>query len=131
MRFAERMILSRRKKLALPGFAKGSAYKRDEKEICYDLCSEPFDRRTPEPWLHLVRGHRGGVEIRNHGRKDACLYEGKTRSRNRTLVGALAMLRNILLFTHKEQEKQAARSGFVEEISADHHKAFSRLMRRY
>jgi len=76
-------------------------------------------------------GTLGGVEIRNHGRKGACLYEDKTRSRNPALVGALAMLCNILLCTHKEQEKQAARPGFVEEISADNHKAFPMLMRRY
>jgi hypothetical protein len=25
-----------------------TAYKTDEKEICYYLSSEPFDRRTPE-----------------------------------------------------------------------------------
>jgi hypothetical protein len=32
------------------------------------------------------------------------LLEDKTRSRNPTLVGALALLRNTLLFMHKEQE---------------------------
>jgi len=59
------------------------------------------------------------------------LYEDKTRSRNPALVGTLAMLRNILLFTHKEQEKQATRPGFAEEIAADNQEAFSMLMRRY
>lgn len=108
-----------------------TAYKTDEKEICYYLSSEPFDRRTPEQWLNLVRGHWGGVEIRNHWRKDACLLEDKTRSRNPTLVGALAMLRNVLLFTHKEQDTHATLPGFVEEIAADKNKAFSMLMRRY
>jgi len=110
---------------------KSTAYKTDEKEICYYLSSEPFDRRTPEQWLNLVRGHWGGVEIRNHWRKDAILHEDKTRSRNPALVGALAMLRNILLFTHKEQDKHATLPGFVEDIAADKNKAFSMLMRRY
>lgn len=108
-----------------------TAYKTAEWEICYYLSSEPFDRRSPEQWLELVRGHWGGVEIRNHWRKDACLLEDKTRSRNPTLVGALAMLRNILLFMHKEQDRHATLPGLVEDIAANGNKAFSMLMRRY
>ena len=108
-----------------------TAFKTDEKEICYYLSSEPFDRRSPEQWLNLIRGHWGGVEIRNHWRKDAILLEDKTRSRNPAFVGTLAMLRNILLFTHKEQDKHATLPGFVEDIAADNNKAFSMLMRRY
>ena len=108
-----------------------TAYKTREKEICYYLSSEPFDRRTPEQWLELVRGHWGGVEIRNHWRKDAILLEDKTRSRNPPLVGALAMLRNVLLFMYKEQDLHATLPGFVEDIAADGNKPFSMLMRRY
>ncbi len=110
---------------------KSTAYKTNEKEICYYLASEPFDQRTPEQWLQLVRGHWGGVEIRNHWKKDAILLEDKTRSRNPTLVGALAMLRNILLFTHKEQDKHKTLPGFVEAIAANGNNAFSMLMRQY
>ena len=110
---------------------KSTAFKTDEKEICYYLSSEAFDRRTPEQWLELVRGHWGGVEIRNHWRKDAILLEDKTRSRNPALVGALAMLRNILLFMHKEQELHTTLPGFVEDIAANKNKPFSMLMRRY
>jgi len=71
------------------------------------------------------------VEIRNHSRKDACLLEDKTRIRNPRLVGALAMLRNILLFMHKEQELHTTLPGFVEDIAANGNNAFSMLMRRY
>jgi len=110
---------------------KSTAYKTDEKEICYYLSSEPFDRRSPKQWLELVRGHWGGVEIRNHWRKDAILLEDKTRSRNPKLVGALGMLRNTLLFMHKEQDLHVTLPGFVEDIAADNNKAFSMLMRRY
>jgi predicted transposase YbfD/YdcC len=106
-----------------------TAYKTNEKEICYYLSSEPFDRRTPEQWLDLVRGHWGGIEIRNHWKKDAILLEDKTRSRNPTLVGTLAMLRNILLFMHKEQDEHTTLPGFVEATAADKNKAFSMLMR--
>jgi predicted transposase YbfD/YdcC len=106
-----------------------TAHKTAEKEICYYLSSEPFDQRTPEQWLQLIRGHWGGVEIRNHWRKDACLLEDKTRSRNPTLVGALAMLRNMLLFMHKEQDAHTTLPGFVEDIAANRNKPFSMLMR--
>ena len=108
-----------------------STNKTNEKELGYYLSSEPFDRRTPAQWLELIRGHWGGVEIRNHWRKDACLLEDKTRSRNPRLVGTLAMLRNLLLFMHKEEEPEATLPGFVEAIAADKRKAFSMLMRRY
>ena len=108
-----------------------TAFKTDEQEIAYYLSSEPFEQRTPEQWLQLVRGHWGGVEIRNHWKKDAILLEDKTRSRNSTLVGALAMLRNILLFKHKEQDQHETLPGFVEEIAADKNKAFSMLLCRY
>ena len=108
-----------------------TAYKTTEKEVCYYLCSEPPDRRTPEQWLQLVRGHWGGVEIRNHWKKDAILLEDKTRSRNPTFVGALAMLRNTLLFMHKEQEEHATLPGFVEAIAANKNAPFSMLMRRF
>lgn len=108
-----------------------TAYKTNQKEICYYLSSEPFDQRTPEQWLNLIRGHWGGVEIRNHWKKDAILLEDKTRSRNPTLVGTLAMLRNILLFTHKEQDKHKTLPGFVEAIAANRNNAFSMLMHRY
>lgn len=110
---------------------KSSANKTEEKEIGYYLCSEPFGQRTPEQWLQLVRGHWGGVEIRNHWRKDACLLEDKTRSRNPTLVGVLAMLRNTLLFMHKEQDEHTTLPGFVEAIAANKNRAFSMLMRRF
>ena len=40
-------------------------------------------------------------------------------------------LRNVLLFTHKEQDLHATLPGFVEEIAADKNKVFSMLMRRY
>jgi len=37
----------------------------------YYLASAEHDERTPELWQWLVRGHWGGVEIRNHWRRDA------------------------------------------------------------
>ncbi len=108
-----------------------SAYKTDAVDVRYYLSSEPSDTRTPAQWLQLTRDHWGGSEIRNHWRKDYCLLEDKTRSRNPRLVGALAMLRNIFLFMYKEQDEHSTLSGFVEAIAADKKKAFSMSMRQY
>lgn len=55
------------------------------------------DQISPEQWLADIRGHWAGVEIRNHWKKDAILFEDKTRSRNPNIVGSLALLRAALL----------------------------------
>ena len=80
---------------------------------CFYGQGTPFPlMEKPAEALPLEIGHWGGVEIRNHWRKDACLLEDKTRSRNPMLVGAFAMLRNILLFMHKEQDNHSTLPGF-------------------
>lgn len=53
--------------------------------------------KTPACLLALIRGHWGGVEIRNHWRRDAVLGEDGSRSRNVTLLANLALIRNTLL----------------------------------
>jgi hypothetical protein len=63
----------------------------------YFLSSLEPKEREPAEWVALIRNHWGGVENRNHWRKDACWGEDRTRSRNRNIVGALALLRNALL----------------------------------
>jgi len=70
----------------------------------YYLSSALADSMSPEQWLEGIRGHWGGIEIRNHWRKDACLLEDKTRSRNPNTVAAMAMLRNCLLFFLSENK---------------------------
>jgi hypothetical protein len=66
-------------------------------ETRYFISSLTSGERSPERWLDLIRGHWGGVENRNHWRRDACGWEDKTRSRNPNIVGALALLRNATL----------------------------------
>lgn len=63
----------------------------------YYLSSAERDERTPEQWQGLVRGHWGGVEIRNHWRRDALWGEDRSRTRNPTALANLALLRNALL----------------------------------
>ena len=67
------------------------------KEAHYYLSSLPPDHFGPEQWLNLIRGHWGGVENRNHWRRDALMGEDQSRSRNPNLLANLALIRNVLL----------------------------------
>lgn len=80
-------------------------------------------------WARLVRGHWGGVEIRNHWRKDALLLEDKTRSRNPNMVGALILLRNALLGLLLDFAGDAPMPAAVERIRRNHWLAL-RLIRK-
>lgn len=66
-------------------------------ESRYYLSSAPPESRRPEGWLELIRGHWGGVEVRNHWRRDALMGEDRSRSRNANLLANVALLRNVLL----------------------------------
>jgi len=97
----------------------------------YYVSSADIDTYSPQQWLNLIRGHWGGIENRNHWRKDACLFEDKTRSRNPNIVGCLAMLRNIVIFFYRTQERHKTINGFVEDIAADSNKALTLICRRF
>jgi len=66
-------------------------------ESRYYLSSRDAGEGTAAQWLGWIRGHWGGVENRNHWRRDAVLGEDGSRSRNATLLANLALLRNVLL----------------------------------
>ena len=66
-------------------------------ESRYYLSSAMAEEYTPRQWLELIRGHWGGVEIRNHWRRDALMGEDRSRSRNARLLANLALIRNVLL----------------------------------
>ena len=96
----------------------------------YYLSSLPRDERTPPQWMEAVRGHWGGVENRNHWRKDACWFEDKTRSRNVNIVGALILLRNALLRIYvDEQGSHPTLPGFIEAMASDTTYALCSIMR--
>lgn len=63
----------------------------------YYLSSAPPDRYRSEQWLELIRGHWGGVEIRNHWRRDVLMGEDGSRSRNANLLVNVALIRSALL----------------------------------
>ena len=95
------------------------------------LSSSPADRFSPEQWLQHIRSHWGGIEIRNHWRKDACLREDKTRSRNPNTVAALALLRNCLLFFLNDDPQTSNVNAHTEATAADSDRAFDMLMREF
>lgn len=66
-------------------------------ESRYYLSSAPPGDHRPERWLQLIRGHWGGVEVRNHWRRDALMGEDGSRSRNPNLLANVALLRSALL----------------------------------
>jgi len=63
----------------------------------YYLSSLPPEHFEAAGWLQLIRGHWGGVEIRNHWRRDALMGEDRSRSRNPNLLANVALIRNTLL----------------------------------
>jgi len=99
-------------------------------ETSYYVSSASANTYTAKQWLALIRGHWGGIESRNHWRKDACLLEDKTRSRNPTIVATLGMLRNVVLFFFNEQQVHSTLTGFVEAVAADSSKSYSMLKAR-
>ena len=70
---------------------------RTSVEARYYLSSALPDDYRPAQWLQLIRGHWGGVEIRNHWRRDALMGEDRSRSRNPNLLANVALVRSALL----------------------------------
>ncbi len=66
-------------------------------ESRYYLSSAQPDDHRDEQWLKLIRGHWGGVEVRNHWRRDALMGEDRSRSRNPNLLANMALIRSALL----------------------------------
>lgn len=95
----------------------------------YYLSSRSAESMTPERWLEHIRGHWGGIEIRNHWRKDACLHEDKTRSRNPHIVASMAMLRNCLLLFLSEEPLCSNINALTEAVAAASDKALEMVMR--
>ena len=70
---------------------------RTSTESRYYLSSCPPETYRAEHWLDLIRGHWGGVEVRNHWRRDALLGEDDSRSRNANLLANVALIRSAIL----------------------------------
>ena len=89
-------------------------------ETRFYISNRPAQRHSAAIWLEHVRNHWAGVENRHHWRKDACLREDDTRSRNANLVGALTLLRGALFAIHQpHHEHYGGLNGFTEAVAAN------------
>ena len=107
---------------------KSTAYKDPDAELVYYISSLPEEKYSAKQWLSITREHWGGIEIRNHWRKDACLFEDKTRSKHPNIVAAMAMLRNCSLFFLQECIHTSNINAFTENIAADNNLALQIVM---
>lgn len=85
-------------------------------ESRYYLSSAPPETYPPPGWLNLIRGHWGGVEIRNHWRRDVLLGEDGSRSRQPNLLANLALIRSALLQILSEPLQEQSLPKFTEHL---------------
>nr|WP_231363920.1 DDE transposase family protein [Verrucomicrobium sp. 3C] len=85
-------------------------------ESRYYLSSAPPDQYSPEEWLNLIRGHWGGIEIRNHWRRDVLMGEDRSRSCQANLLANLALIRNALLSLLSERLGERSLPHFRERF---------------
>jgi predicted transposase YbfD/YdcC len=102
---------------------------RTTTEARYYLSSVPAQDPTPERWLAWIRGHWGGVEIRNHWRRDAVLGEDGSRSRNATLLANLALLRNVLLRVLAPEVEHQSLPALLERLHSHPSRCLALLAR--
>jgi predicted transposase YbfD/YdcC len=95
-------------------------------EVVYHTATENPEDHTPAAWGMIVRNH-WGIENRNHWRRDACLLEDKTRSRNPNIVAAFALLRGPLLLFNARTPTQNL-NAFIERTAASRSTAFAYVM---
>jgi hypothetical protein len=72
----------------------------------------------PEQWLGLIAGHWGGVEIRNHWRRDVLMGEDRSRSRQPNLLANLALIRSALLSILSPHLQAQSLPAFRESLAS-------------
>ena len=85
-------------------------------ESRYYLSSALPEDHSDERWLKLIRGHWGGVEVRNHWRRDALMGEDRSRSRNANLLANVALIRNTLLALLTQQHPDQPLPQIQEQL---------------
>ena len=66
-------------------------------ETRYYISSHLRNQYTDLGWIELIRGHWGGVEIRNHWQRDTNMGEDGSRTRNANALANLALIRSAVL----------------------------------
>ncbi len=97
-------------------------------ETRYYISSAGSADYTPAQWQALVRGHWGGVEIRNHWRRDAVWGEDDSRTRHPGVLASLALLRNALFALLPEHFPGVSHPETHEQLHS-HRAAFPRVLR--
>ena len=83
----------------------------------YYLSSLPPDHLKAAQWLDLIRGHWGGVEIRNHWRRDALMGEDRSRSRKPNLLANMALIRSTLLAALADKDPDRPLPALMEDFA--------------
>lgn len=96
-------------------------------ESRYYLSSALAEQFAAQKWLTLIRGHWGGVEIRNHWRRDALMGEDRSRSRNATLLANVALIRNALLQILSDHLQERSLPEFRENLHSHPHRCLALL----
>ena len=92
---------------------------RTAAENRYYLSSQLPDHYTLPEWGLLIRGHWGGVEIRNHWKRDVGMGEDKSRTRNPKALANLALIRNALLAIMAEHRPDKSWPEIKEEFQSN------------
>ena len=87
-------------------------------ESRYYLSSLPPEHHSAEGWVNLIREHWGGVENRNHWRRDALMGEDRSRSRNANLLANLALIRNVLFERLAAHNQEHSLPEFRENVQS-------------
>lgn len=88
-------------------------------ESRFYLSSHPPDHYSPLQWSSLIRGHWGGVEIRNHWKRDVGMGEDKSRTRNPKILANLALIRSALLALLAEHRPDKPWPEIKEELQSN------------
>lgn len=97
-------------------------------DTAYHLSTEDAATRTANQWAKLIRDH-WGIESKNHGRRDACLFEDKTRSKNASIVANFCVARAALLYFNARTASGNI-NVFAEECRESRRTTLGLIMRR-
>ena len=96
-------------------------------ESRYYLSSAPPKEHRPERWLEWIRGHWGGVEVRNHWKRDAVMGEDGSRSRNASLLSNVALIRSALLALLAQHYPEEPLPQIQEHLHSRQHRCLALL----
>ncbi len=96
-------------------------------ESRYYLSSALPEDHPDARWLKLIRGHWGGVEVRNHWRRDALMGEDASRSRNATLLANVALIRSALLALLAQHHPDQPLPQIKEQLHSRPHRCLALL----